>query len=337
MRTSILPQIAPKKLYTAESNHQTVLPAPINEDALKEQIRLQCEKRNAIILAHYYQDEFIQDIAHFIGDSLELSRKAANTNADVIVFCGVHFMAETAKILSPDKKVIIPDLDAGCSLANDCPEEDFKNFCKKHPDHFVISYINCSAAVKAQSDLICTSSNAVDLVKNIPNNIPILFAPDKNLGKWVEKQTGREMTLWPGSCIVHETFNEEEMLKLKIKHPKAEVIAHPECTEVLLQYADFIGSTSKLLKYSQSSSSCEFIVLTEPGIIHQMQKNEPLKKFIPVPSIDGCNCNICPYMRLNTGEKVLQSLISLSPEILLDEDIRIKALAPIERMLSISP
>ena len=294
------------------------------------------KKRNAVILAHYYQDEFIQDIAHFIGDSLELSRKAAKTNADVIVFCGVHFMAETAKIISPDKKVIIPDIDAGCSLANECPEDEFRNFCSEHPEHYVISYINCSAAIKAQSDLICTSSNAVDLVRKIPKDTPILFAPDKNLGRWVEQQTGRKMTLWPGSCMVHETFNEEEILKLKIKHPKADVIAHPECTEVLLQYADFIGSTSKLLSYSKSSSSNEFIVLTEPGIIHQMEQNNPLKKFIPVPGDDGCNCNICPYMRLNTAEKVLNCLISLGPEIELEETVRIKALAPIKKMLALS-
>ncbi len=331
-----MPQIAQKKLYTAESTHQTVLPAPINQEAVKEQIKSLCKKRNAVILAHYYQDELIQDIAHFIGDSLELSRKAAATNAEVIVFCGVHFMAETAKILSPDKKVVIPDVNAGCSLSNECPEEDFRKFCEKHPDHFVISYINCSAAVKAQSDLICTSSNAVELVKQVPKEMPILFAPDKNLGRWVERQTGRKMTLWPGSCMVHETFNEEAILKLKINHPEADVIAHPECTEVLLQYADFIGSTSKLLSYSQSSSSEEFIVLTEPGIIYQMQKNNPLKTFIPVPGIDGCNCNICPYMRLNTLEKVLQSLISLSPEISLNEQIRLKALSPINKMLSLS-
>ncbi len=335
-RSSILPQIAYKKLYTAESIQQTVLSAPDQREEIKEQIELLCEKRNAVILAHYYQDDFIQDIAHFIGDSLELSRKAAGTKADVIVFCGVHFMAETAKILSPNKKVIIPDINAGCSLANECPEDEFRAFRKQYSDHFVISYINCTAAVKAQSDLICTSSNAVDLVKKIPKDVPILFAPDQNLGRWVQQQTGREMTLWPGSCIVHETFNEEAILKLKLKYPKAEVIAHPECTEALLQYADFIGSTSKLLTYSIESKSTEFIVLTEPGIIYQMQKDQPLKKFIPVSGLDGCSCNICPYMRLNTAEKLLSSLITLKPEVTLDENIRSKAFKPIQRMLSMS-
>ncbi|AAQ00058.1 MULTISPECIES: quinolinate synthase NadA [Prochlorococcus] len=336
IRTSILPQIAKKKLSTVYSTQQTVLPDPLTRDEVKNQIRLLCKEKNAVILAHYYQDDLIQDIAHFIGDSLELSRKAAETEAEVILFCGVHFMAETAKIICPDKKVIIPDMDAGCSLADECPEEDFKKFINKYPDHYVISYINCSAAVKAQSDLICTSSNAVDLVKRIPLNIPIIFAPDKNLGRWVEKQSGRKMKLWQGSCMVHETFSEESVIKLKLQHPKAEIIAHPECTDQLLDYSDFIGSTSKLLSHVQISPAEEFIVLTEPGIIHQMRIKEPKKKFFEVLGLDGCSCNSCPYMRLNTAEKVIKSLKELTPEIILDEEVQNKALRPIKKMLSLS-
>nr|WP_269623606.1 quinolinate synthase NadA [Prochlorococcus marinus] len=303
---------------------------------MKKQINLLCNEKNAIILAHYYQDEVIQDIAHFIGDSLELSRKASQTNADVIVFCGVHFMAETAKILSPKKTVLIPDINAGCSLADECPADEFKKFLNKYPDHFVISYINCSAAVKAQSDLICTSSNAVDLVKKIPKEIPIIFAPDKNLGRWVINQSGRKMKLWEGSCIVHETFSEEELIKLKAKNPDSEIIAHPECTQSLLEYSDYIGSTSKLLSYIQKSDTSTFIVLTEPGIIHQMKIKEPLKNFVDVPGIDGCSCNSCPYMRLNTAEKVIRSLEQMNPEIILEESIRSKAFNPIKKMLEMS-
>ncbi len=292
--------------------------------------------RNAIILAHYYQEPEIQDIADFIGDSLELSRKAASTDADVIVFCGVHFMAETAKILSPEKIVILPDIEAGCSLADDCPAEEFEAFRADHPEHFVVSYINCTAAVKAQSDLICTSSNAVDLVNQLPTDIPILFAPDQNLGRWVQRQSGRELTLWQGRCIVHETFSEEALLKLKLKYPDGEVIAHPECMENLLDLADYIGSTSKLLSHAQTSSASTFIVLTEPGIMHQMQKMVPNKQFIDVPGLDGCSCNTCPYMRMNTLEKLWKCLDTLEPKIEMDEDIRIKALAPIQRMLEMS-
>ena len=294
------------------------------------------KKRNAIILAHYYQEAAIQDIADFIGDSLELSRKAAGTNSDVIVFCGVHFMAETAKILCPEKTVLIPDLDAGCTLADDCPADEFANFRNKHPDHFVVSYINCTAAVKAQSDLICTSSNAVDLIKQLPKDRPILFAPDQNLGKWVQKQSGRDLTFWPGSCIVHETFSEEALLKLKLKNPQAEIIAHPECQSHLLDLADFIGSTSKLLKRANLSASKSFIMLTEPGILHQMRLQEPGKEFIEVPGIDGCSCNACPYMRLNTLEKVLNCLQTMMPEIKMEEKLRAKALKPIESMLRMS-
>lgn len=294
------------------------------------------QQRHAVILAHYYQEDAIQDIADFIGDSLELSRKAANTDAEVIVFCGVHFMAETAKILSPQKTVVLPDLNAGCSLADACPADGFAQFKAEHPDHVVISYINCSAAIKAQSDLICTSSNAVAMVQSVPSDQPILFAPDQNLGRWVSRQAGRELTLWPGSCIVHETFSEEALLGLKAAHPGAAVIAHPECEQHLLDLADFIGSTSMLLNYSQSSEASGFIVLTEPGILHQMRKAVPNKEFYAVPGLDGCSCNACPHMRLNTLDKLEQCLETLEPAIELDEDLRLRALKPIERMLELS-
>ncbi len=294
------------------------------------------KKRNAIILAHYYQEPAIQDIADFIGDSLELSRKASETNADVIVFCGVHFMAETAKILCPNKTVLLPDFDAGCTLADDCQPDDFQKFLDKHPDHFAISYINCSAAVKAKSDLICTSSNAVDLVNKLPKDLPILFSPDRNLGRWVERQSGRKLTLWPGRCLVHETFSEESLIKLKIKNPTAEVLAHPECQENLLDLADYIGSTSKLLNYSRKSENDKFIVLTEPGIIHQMRLTDPFKTYIEVPGLDGCSCNECPYMRMNTLEKVLNCLKDMNPELHMDEDIRSMAYKPLKKMLDMS-
>ena len=306
------------------------------ETALVESIEQLKRDRNAVVLAHYYQEPDVQDIADFIGDSLELSRKAADTDADVIAFCGVHFMAETAKILSPQKTVVLPDLDAGCSLADDCPAEDFAAFRARHPDHLVVSYINCTAAVKAQSDLICTSSNAVDLVRQLPDDRPVLFAPDQNLGRWVQRQSGRELTLWPGRCIVHETFSEEALLELKLEHPDAEVIAHPECQQHLLDQADFIGSTSKLLNHAESSSATSFIVLTEPGILHQMQRRVPEKTLLDVPGVDGCSCNACPYMRLNTLEKLRDCLETLTPAIELEESVRLKALAPIERMLAMS-
>ena len=293
-------------------------------------------QRKAVILAHYYQDPEIQDVADFIGDSLELSRKAAATDAEVIVFCGVHFMAETAKILSPQKTVLLPDLEAGCSLADDCPAEAFAAFRAAHPDHIAVSYINCSAAVKAHSDLICTSSNAVDLVRQLPADRPILFAPDKNLGRWVQRQSGRELTLWPGSCIVHESFSEQALLQLKLEHPGAEVLAHPECQQHLLDLADFIGSTSKLLHRAETSPADSFIVLTEPGILHQMGKAVPHKAFYAVPGADGCSCNACPYMRLNTLDKVWRCLESMAPAIELDESIRLRALAPIQKMLEMS-
>ncbi len=300
------------------------------------EIKELCLKANAIILAHYYQAPEIQDIADFIGDSLDLSRKAANNDADIIIFCGVHFMAETAKILSPNKTVLLPDIDAGCSLADDCPAEEFRKFIEENPDHYVVSYINCTAEVKAQSDLICTSSNAVSLVAKIPKDKKIIFAPDKNLGRWVQKNSGRKLKLWPGSCVVHETFSEEALLKLKYKYPESKVIAHPECSQNLLVLSDFIGSTSKLLDFVSKDYSNTYMVLTEPGIIHQMKKKEPNKNFIEVPDIDGCKCNECPYMKLNTLEKILDCLKNNSPAIELDPKIIKKAYTPIKRMLDMS-
>jgi quinolinate synthase len=303
---------------------------------LISEIKELCLKANAIILAHYYQAPEIQDIADFIGDSLDLSRKAANNDADIIIFCGVHFMAETAKILSPNKTVLLPDIDAGCSLADDCPAEEFQKFREENPDHYVVSYINCTAEVKAQSDLICTSSNAVSLVEKIPKDRKIIFAPDKNLGRWVQKNSGRKLKLWQGSCVVHETFSEEALLKLKYKYPDSKVIAHPECSQNLLVLSDFIGSTSKLLDFVSNDYSDTYMVLTEPGIIHQMKKKEPNKNFIEVPDIDGCKCNECPYMKLNTLEKILDCLKNNSPSIELDPEIIKKAYKPIKRMLDMS-
>jgi quinolinate synthase len=303
---------------------------------LPDAIRELRQRRNAVILAHYYQEDPIQDISDFIGDSLELSRRAASTEADVIVFCGVHFMAETAKILNPGKTVLLPDLDAGCSLADACPAEAFASFRAAHPDHYVVSYINCSAAVKAQSDLICTSSNAVALVRQLPPERPILFAPDQNLGRWVARQSGRELTLWPGSCLVHETFSEQSLLQLKQQHPNAEVIAHPECQQHLLDLADFIGSTSRLLERATTGAADTYIVLTEPGILHQMRRRRPERTYLEVPGSDSCSCNTCPYMRLNTLEKLWRCLDTMAPEILLEEELRQRALLPIERMLAMS-
>jgi quinolinate synthase len=294
---------------------------------LEEEILELKKKLNAVILAHYYQESEIQDLADIIGDSLELSKKAAATDADVIVFAGVHFMAETAKILSPNKKVLLPDLNAGCSLAEGCPAPLFKKFIDKHPDHLVISYINCSANVKALSDIICTSSNAVKIVNQIPPEQKIIFAPDRNLGKYIMKLTGRDMLLWEGSCIVHE---------LKLIYPNALLIAHPECEESLLNRADFIGSTSALLKFVEENSAQEFIVATEEGIIYQMQKKCPQKKFYAAPPLENCACNQCPYMKLNTMEKLYLCMRDGKPEIILDEEIRLKALKPIQRMLEMS-
>jgi quinolinate synthase len=291
---------------------------------------------NAVVLAHYYQESDIQDIADFIGDSLQLARAAAQTNADVIVFAGVHFMAETAKILNPEKLVLLPDLNAGCSLADTCPPAEFAAFKAAHPGHLVISYINCSAEIKAMSDIICTSSNAVKIVEQIPKDQPIIFAPDRNLGRYVIEKTGRDMVLWQGSCIVHETFSEKKIVQLKIAHPQAEAIAHPECEESVLRHASFIGSTAALLKYCQESASQEFIVATEPGIIHQMQKLAPQKHFIPAPPENNCNCNECPFMRLNTLEKLYLAMKNRTPEITMSEEIRLAALRPMQRMLEMS-
>ncbi len=291
---------------------------------------------NAVILAHYYQDPDIQDIADYLGDSLGLSQQAAKTDADVIVFAGVHFMAETAKILNPDKLVLLPDLNAGCSLADSCPPREFAAFKAAHPDHLVVSYINCTAEIKAMSDIICTSSNAVKIVAQIPKQQPIIFAPDRNLGRYVMEQTGRELVLWQGSCIVHETFSEKRIVQLQVEHPAAEIIAHPECEPAVLQYANYIGSTTALLKYAQQSSAQEFIVATEPGIIHQMQKEAPQKRFIPAPAINNCACNECPYMRLNTLEKLYLAMKNKTPEITMSEEIRVAALKPIQKMLELS-
>lgn len=313
---------------------------PIQTNALPhdlfEAIQALKQELNAVILGHYYQDPDIQDIADYIGDSLELSRKAANTEADVIVFAGVHFMAETAKILNPDKLVLLPDLNAGCSLADSCPPDAFAKFKAAHPDHLVVSYINCSAEIKAMSDIICTSSNAVKIVNQIPKDQPIIFAPDRNLGRYVMEQTGRDLVVWQGSCIVHETFSEKKIVQLKIEHPDAEVIAHPECEPPVLRHADYIGSTTALLKYSQSSLSQAFIVATEPGIIHQMQKQTPEKRFIPAPAMNNCACNECPYMRLNTLEKLYLAMKNRKPEITMPEHIQLAALRPIQRMLEMS-
>jgi quinolinate synthase len=294
------------------------------------------KKKNAIVLAHYYQEPDIQDIADYIGDSLGLSQQAAKTDADIIVFAGVHFMAETAKILSPQKKVLLPDLKAGCSLADSAPPELFKKFRDKYPDHIVISYINCSAGIKALSDIICTSSNAEKIIESVPKDQPIIFAPDRNLGAYLIKKTGRDMVLWNGACMVHEIFSLEKIMKLKVRHPEARIIAHPECEPALLAIADYIGSTTALLKYSKSSSAKEFIVVTETGILHQMEKENPEKTFIPAPPNNACACNDCPHMKLNTLEKLYLCMEYEQPEITMDETLRLAALKPIERMLEIS-
>ena len=272
------------------------------------------KERNAVILAHYYQDGMIQDVADFLGDSLALAQAAKKTNADVILFCGVHFMAETAKILNPTKTVILPDLKAGCSLADSAPANKFAKWVKDHPEHIIISYINCSIQVKAMSDIICTSSNAGKIIRSIPENKKICFAPDKYLGQHLIKKTGRDMVLWNGTCQVHENFSELEVINLMNKFPDALMLAHPECPENILQYADYIGSTSGILKYAKTSDSKEFIIATEPGIIHTMQKEIPGKLFYTVPNLDGCSCNDCPHMKLNTMDKMVAALEHLSPK-----------------------
>ena len=296
--------------------------------------RLRTE-RKAVILAHYYQDPEIQDLADFVGDSLQLSQAAASTGAEVIVFCGVHFMAETAKILNPGKRVVIPDLDAGCSLADRCPADAFGAWLQDYPGHVVVSYINCSAGVKAHSDIICTSSNAERVVRSIPADRPIVFAPDRHLGRWVMARTGRDLVLWPGFCIVHEQFTARRVAQLRAAHPGALLIVHPECDASVSQMADFVGSTAALLKFVGESPAKSFIIGTEAGILHQMHKLRPEAELIPIPVDSGCNCSLCPYMKLNTLEKLYLALRDLAPEIELDEAVRLRALGPVERMLAL--
>lgn len=295
-------------------------------------------KRNAVILAHYYQDAEIQDIADFVGDSLDLSRRAAATKADVIVFCGVRFMAEVAKILSPTRTVLLPDAEAGCSLETSCPPDLFRQFREAHPDHIALTYINCSAEVKALSDIIVTSSNAEAIIRQLPEDQPILFAPDRHLGAWLARQTGRDLLLWPGTCIVHEQFSERELVRLKVRHPEAKVAAHPECPEAILNHADHIGSTSSLIRFVLDSPAPTFIIATEPGILHQMKKRAPHKHFLPAPGMDeSCACAACPFMALNTMEKLYLALANLAPAVTISEELRLAAEKPIARMLEMSP
>ena len=306
------------------------------DELISEIERLRREK-NAVVMAHYYQIGDIQDIADMVGDSLALAQYAAKTEADIIVLCGVHFMGETAKILSPQKKVLVPDIEAGCSLADSCPADEFERFVKAHPDHTVVSYVNTTAAVKALTDIVVTSTNAKKIIDSLPLDAKIIFAPDRNLGNYINSVTGRNMLLWDGACHVHEQFSVESLVELKKAHPKAKVLAHPECKNVVLMLADFVGSTQALLNYATSSQDTEFLVATESGIIHQMQKQNPNKVFIPVPPVDStCGCNDCKYMRLNSLEKLYLCLKTEQPEILVDEALRVKAVKPIERMLKLS-
>jgi len=304
-------------------------------DLFKEISHLK-KTNNAIILAHYYQDADIQDIADYIGDSLGLAQQAEKSTADIILFAGVHFMAETAKILNPKTKVLIPDLKAGCSLADSCPPDEFSAFKAAHPDHVVLTYVNCTADIKALSDVIVTSTNAVQIVESFPKDQKIIFAPDKNLGAYINKVTGRNMVLWNGSCMVHEIFSLEKLIKLKAQHPKALILAHPECEAAILEHAHFIGSTTAILNYSKKSDAQEFIVLTETGIIHQMQKASPTKTFIPAPPNNSCACNDCPYMKLNTLEKIYNTLKYEQPELLMSDEMIEKAKKPINKMLELS-
>ncbi|MCC6410646.1 MAG: quinolinate synthase NadA [Saprospiraceae bacterium] len=303
---------------------------------LVEAINRLKKEKNAVILAHYYQESEIQDVADYIGDSLGLSQKAARTDADIIVFAGVHFMAETAKMLSPQKKVLLPDLKAGCSLADSCPPELFKKFKEKYPDHMVVSYINCTAELKTLTDICCTSTNAVAVIESIPKDQPIIFAPDKNLGAYLNKKTGRDMVLWNGACMVHEIFDLERITKLKHRHPNAKFIAHPECEEHILAIADFIGSTTGLLRYTINDQATEFIVATEAGILHQMQKSSPDKTFIPAPPNNNCACNDCPHMKRNTMEKLYLCMEHELPEIILEDWVIEQGRKSIDRMLEIS-
>jgi len=324
-------------MHTQEFEKRGFFDMPIDPtlDLFAEIQTLKSEK-NAIILAHYYQTPDIQDIADFIGDSLGLARKAQQSNASIILFAGVHFMAETAKILNPSTKVLIPDLRAGCSLSDSCPPNQFKAFKEQYPDHLVISYINCSAEIKALSDVICTSSNAAAIVNSFPIDQPLIFAPDKNLGAYINSITGRNMILWNGACMVHEIFSQQKLVNLKSAHPKAKIIAHPECEVSILNLADFIGSTTELLKFTDKSEFNEFIVVTETGILHQMMKNNPNKIFIPAPPSNACACNDCPHMKLNTLEKVYLALKYEQPEIILPSHLMVAALHPMNRMLDIS-
>jgi quinolinate synthase len=320
-------QIIEKGFYDAEIDPRMDLFAEIE--------RLKKEK-NAVILAHYYQEPDIQDVADYIGDSLGLAKQAQDTDAELIVFAGVHFMAETAKILNPTKKVVLPDLKAGCSLADSAPAPLFGAFKEKYPDHLVISYINCSAEIKALSDIICTSGNAEKIIESVPENQPIIFAPDKNLGAYLNKKTGRSMVLWNGACMVHEIFSLEKITKLKIRHPQAKLIAHPECEEAILAMADYIGSTTQLLKFSVTDSTQQYIVATETGILHQMQQNSPKKSFIPAPPTNSCACNDCPHMKLNTLEKLYLCMQYEQPELIMDEHLRLQAGKSMEKMMEIS-
>ena len=323
-----------------DANAATSLPSGLDLKAEIERLR---REKNAVILAHYYQDFDIQDLADFVGDSLDLSRKAAETEADIIVFCGVRFMAEVAKIVNPARTVLLPDADAGCSLEEACGAEEFQRWRDDHPDHVSLTYINCSADVKALSDIIVTSSNAESIVSQIPEDKPILFAPDRHLGNFLNRKTGRDMILWPGSCIVHEEFSEERLLQLKTEHPQAKVAAHPECPDTILDLADYVGSTRGILNYVATDEATHFIIATEPHIIHQMEKDNPDKVFIAAPGVSeardigACPCTHCPYMAMNTLEKLYLALVNNAPRVEMDEDLRQGALKPIERMLEMSP
>jgi len=315
----------------------TVMPAGLSGIDVRAEIERLRRERNAVILAHYYQKPELQDLADFVGDSLELSRKAAETDADVIAFCGVKFMADTAKILSPQKIVVLPDMDAGCSLEDSCPPEKFKAFREAHPDHIALTYINCSTEVKALSDVIVTSSSAETILAQISKDQKIIFGPDRHLGGYLSRKFNREMLLWPGVCIVHEAFSETELLKLKAQHPGAPIAAHPECPPHIVDHADYVGSTSGILQYAKTMSGDTLIVATEPHIIHQMQLALPAKTFIGAPGADGnCNCNICPYMALNTMEKLYVALRDLEPRIEIDEPLRLAAKKSLDRMLEMA-
>ena len=308
----------------------------LSKDELKRRIDHLKREKNAILLAHYYQAPEIQDIADYIGDSLGLSQKASGTDADLIVFAGVHFMAETAKILSPDTKVVLPDPNAGCSLADSCPPDEFARFREKYPDHMVISYVNCSAAIKTMSDVICTSGNAIEIVESFPKDEKIIFAPDRNLGAYINSVTGRNMVLWQGTCEVHDVLSTEAVINMRIENPDAKLIAHPECKAQVLELADFVGSTSAMLKFTEKDDAHKYIVATETGLFHQMRKNSPEKEFLVVPADETCSCNDCPYMKMNTIEKLYLCIKNERPEIILPEDVIVKAAKPIERMLEIS-